>query len=776
MTNESHQLLAKSLRAGRPPLTLQKHLKDTQDAAAAVFRLEGRWGRNWCNFFRLEGEELKKKFLLNLQVAGLFHDIGKANEDFYAALFNSKIIQTLRHEHLSALLLHLPEVRAWLKSNPLLDVEIITAAVLSHHLKAARDGDRKWCAPRTLKKRLKLHFQDPQVTATLHTVREIANLPPVPKLGINTWAAENPLWLLAKQDGFETADRFGLKSFGGKERRALLLAVKAGVIIADSVASGLVREGHPFDWIEKVVHAAAISGENIKASIIAPRIEQLSKKKPFRWQPFQEQAADLDARTLLIAPCGSGKTLAAWKWAEAQARSREVGRVIFLYPTRGTATEGFRDYVGWAPEAEAKLVHRTSRYELEAMQENPERASEATRGKNFRSEADDRLFALGLWKGRYFSATVDQFLGFMEHSYSALCLLPALADSILIIDEVHSFDRQMFRSLIAFLDNFDVPILCMTATLPPSRQAELQRAGLRLYPTSDDLKNRAELESFKRDAAHPRYAHAPLPDRDAAFVQAVEAYRQGERVLWVVNTVDRCQVEAEALNVELGGDVINYHSRYKLEGRKIRHEQTIDAFQQIDRPALAVTTQVCEMSLDLDADVLITEVAPVSSLIQRFGRANRHRARGADFRARLFTYETESPLPYTKDEIQKAKEFLSELGISEVSQQRLTDLLERHSIDEPRTDGSSRFLDSGYFATPGTFRDGDEYTRPCVLDEDLKAVQQLLKQHKPYDQFIVTIPERFIDKNQSRPEWLPKYLSIAPAKFYTKEYGYRPKE
>src|ERR1043165_8151084 len=114
----------------------------------------------------------------------------------------------------------------------------------------------------------------------------------------------------------------------------------------------------------------------------------------------------------------------------------------------------------------------------------------------------------------------------MEHSYSALCLLPALADSILIIDEVHSFDRRMFRSLIAFLDNFDLPVLCMTATLPPPRQAELQRVGLRLYPTSDDLANRAELEGFKRDAAHPRYSHAPLPNRDAAFVQAVEAYRR----------------------------------------------------------------------------------------------------------------------------------------------------------------------------------------------------------------------------------------------------------
>lgn len=789
--NQPSQLLAKSVRSGKPLLTLQQHLEDVCDAATHIFRREERWGRNWCRFFRLGSEKAREKFLLNLRVAALLHDIGKANEDFCDALKNSNTVQLIRHEHLSALLLHLPEVRAWLKGNPLLDAEIITAAVLSHHLKAAREGERwGWCAPRSLKKSLKLFLQDEQVSATLHKIKKVASLSqPIPKISAKVWVNNQPFWTQVKSDGINTADKFLIKKFGGDENRALLLAVKAGLIIADAVASGLVRvasgsvrEEHLIEkWIEDVVHAPSISEQDIESKIIEPRIEQIKKKKSFVWQGFQTKAGSLSPRALLIAPCGSGKTLAAWKWAAAQARDREIGRVIFLYPTRGTATEGFRDYVGWAPEAEAKLVHGTSAYELEAMQENPERASEATQGKTFRREEDERLFSLGLWTGRYFSATVDQFLGFMEHGYGAICLLPLLADSVVIFDEVHSFDKQMFKSLVAFLKNFDVPALCMTATLPPARQDDLQSVGLQLYPTKDDIAHAPELESFRRDADHPRYVHAPLADESDAFARAVDAYRKGERVLWVVNTVDRCQRIAKALLDELGAEVTNYHSRYKLSDRQDKHKLTIDAFQQTTRATIAVTTQVCEMSLDLDADVLISEVAPVSSLIQRFGRANRHRARGGDFRARLFTYQTDSPLPYTKEELLAANRFLESIGTAEVSQQQLAELLEVHSPDEPRTDGSSRFLDSGYFATPGAFRDADEYTRPCVLDDkDLEEVRRLINQHKPYDSFIVNVPESFLKKhdgiNQARPSWLPKYLSIAPAAFYTKEYGYKVKE
>src|SRR5215210_1181872 len=143
MTKLPDKLLAKSRRQGKEEITLQRHLFETEQAAEQIFRLNGRWGQNWCRFFKLNGLELQEKFLLHLRLAALFHDIGKANEDFYSAVTSPKFFQqTLRHEHLSALLLHLPEARSWLKQNSSLDLEVITGAVLSHHTKAAENGDR----------------------------------------------------------------------------------------------------------------------------------------------------------------------------------------------------------------------------------------------------------------------------------------------------------------------------------------------------------------------------------------------------------------------------------------------------------------------------------------------------------------------------------------------------------------------------------------------------------------------------------------------------------
>src|SRR5262249_17667627 len=158
--------------------------------------------------------------------------------------------------------------------------------------------------------------------------------------------------------------------------------------------------------------------------------------------------------------------------------------------------------------------------------------------------------------------------------------------------------------------------------------------------------------------------------------------RKGERVLWVVNTVHRCQQTAMLLERELEKalqikvKVLTYHSRFRLCDRQRIHGETITAFQQDGAAVLAVTTQVCEMSLDLDADVLITEVAPVPSLVQRFGRANRHLAKGRDFRAQLYTYQPESFRPYTPKDMQGATAFLTALGTGDVSQRRMAELLE----------------------------------------------------------------------------------------------------
>jgi len=764
MNKMPDQLWAKSNRI----LTLEKHLLDAEQAAQQIFRLDGRWGQNWCRFFQIEGEANQQKFLLNLQVAALFHDIGKANEDFYAAVTSPGFLpQVLRHEHLSALILCLPEVRTWLSHNPVLDVDVITAAVLSHHLKASKDEKTtpngksyRWCQPQSNKQLLQLYLTHEEVTRTLARIAQLANLSTSLSLPTEAWKLGS-VWYRTYRGGRTFADRFNQTIRKDKERQRFLVAVKAGLIAADAAASGLVREKKDIaDWIESVVHSEAIAPFEIADKIIQPRLEQI---KASDLREFQKQLALQGSKTLLLSACGSGKTLAAWKWAEVQAQTHKIGKVIFLYPTRGTATEGFRDYVGWAPEADAALITGTARYELEAMRDNPEEESKnsAIAGKTFRTEADERLFALGFWSKRFFSATVDQFLSFMEHSYQSLCLLPVLADSAVIIDEVHSFDRSMFDTLISFLQTFDIPVLCMTATLPKSRRDELVAAGLQVFPTEAD---RAKLDDLKEKEEAERYFLQPVDNFDAAFNQAVNAYQSGLRVLWVVNTVNRCLAISQTLETRLKTQVLTYHSRFRLCDRAEIHKQTVAAFaMQTDQPAkaaIAVTTQVCEMSLDLDADVLITEIAPISAMVQRFGRANRHLKRGF---ATLYVYEPPDNLPYSKEELSAARTFLNELGVTKISQHRLAQALEDHSRPERNADGSSSFLNSGYYATPGSFRDTDEFAVPCILDRDLEAVKTILDSPKKHEKekFIINVPQKCATQRTDEHHWLPKYLDVA---------------
>src|SRR5690606_5006194 len=139
---------------------------------------------------------------------------------------------------------------------------------------------------------------------------------------------------------------------------------------------------------------------------------------------------------------------------------------------------------------------------------------------------------------------------------------------------------------------------------------------------------------------------------------AVEAYRAGKRVLWVVNTVARCQAVARALERCLGEPVTVYHSRFLLGDRQSVHQRTIEAFKQEGKPALAITTQVCEMSLDLDAEVLITELAPFTALVQRLGRSNRHLRYES---SQVWVYEPEAPAPYSAEELEASRSLLDTL-------------------------------------------------------------------------------------------------------------------
>lgn len=766
-------LLAKSRRGGRE-LLLHQHLLDTEQAASLLFREGSRWATAYLRFFKLPASE-HGRFVLNLRVAALFHDVGKANEGFQDAMRARQFVtQPLRHEHLSALLLAHPAIERWLRGNPELDQEVVVAAVLSHHLKAAPGGSWKVLASKSAAK-VGLFFDDAQIVATLERIARVASLRGAPQQLPQSYQENDDLWADAFNALLDRADRFGSVIKKDNRRRAMNLAVKAGLIVADSVASATFREQLDIpSWIEEVAHATALDSDAVDREVLRPRIAELDAARPgrsFAYHPFQEGAAAIGPRGLLLAGCGAGKTVAAWRWADAVARTRPIGRVVFLYPTRGTATEGFRDYVGHAPEGTAALVHGTARYELEGMQANPaEERPASLRGKDLSAdETEARLFALGLWPKRYFSATVDQFLSFMEHDYRGLCLLPALADAAVIFDEVHSYDANMWSALVNFLREFDVPVLCMTATLPPARRDDL--ASLRTYP---DERERAELVDLEEAEGHPRYHLEVVANEEAAFEEVIACAGPGVRVLWVVNTVRRCQALAVRLRERLRRAVLVYHSRYKLEDRQARHRATVDAFRAPSSgepvAAIAVTTQVCEMSLDLDADILVTEHAPISSLVQRFGRANRHLRRGHAFRARLVTYAAESPLPYDREELTAAAGFLAAFAGRDVSQRDLAAGLLVHSPAGRLAGNASRFLDGGFFATPGDFRDTDDSGMSVILDTEQVAFKELLARKLSTDGLRLPVPRRHA---QSGPHaGLPTWLGLADGTRYSRWLGF----
>ncbi len=792
----SGAILAKSARGDKPARTLLEHTQDVLDAARALFGTAGkptRLGRRWLTLFQVED---RHAFFAALAAAAVWHDLGKANADFAGMIARRSEGQLLRHEHLSALLMTYPPLRGWLETQRNVDWEIVLSAVACHHLKTDRDELFKEPeGSRRAHDALQLLSDHDDFKALLRLVQGVvgnrADAPPdVPPLWSDR-TAPLPGRQSLKTLKERTADRLeGLHDAIklDKARRNLLRAVRAALVAADSVGSGVVREGlaSPVDWVREVFRDSALcDSDHVWEEIIDKRIAQLRQANVWKdenglggWNRFQIDAGNLPTRALLLAPCGSGKTLAAWRWIAAQAAGG-VRHLLFLYPTRATATEGFRDYVSWAPEAEAALMHGSAAYELESMFANPDDAGADGRRRDERDgrtyEAAERLYALAYWPKRVFSATVDQFLSFLQYRYGSVCLLPVLADSVVVVDEVHSFDRGMFSALKDFLKEFPtVPVLCMTASLPERRKKELEACGLKVYDEKpDDLRTTADAERYR----------VRRGSRDEAIAFAEDRLAAGRKVLWVVNTVARAQALAEHFAVSLydselrtaaGVPVFCYHSRFRLGDRKERHGEVVRLFQSKGPgAALAVTTQVCEMGLDLDADALITEQAPVTSLIQRMGRCNRAltpRPTAGD----VFVYPPAEEVPYDAEALAGVEPFLSDLAARDkTSQSDLEAALKLvPSVREPPK--SCQFLASGAYAAAGRerFRDVEEFTTTAILDSDVSLAVTKKRIGEPLDGLTLPVPNWVRTLDLHKPAELPRHLIVAPANRYLPLVGF----
>jgi CRISPR-associated endonuclease/helicase Cas3 len=775
MTTE--KLLAKSLYNGHA-VTLAQHSRDTAESFRLLFGevdAPTRLTRCWLRFFGLsEGDAIR--FWRNGWIASALHDLGKANDAFQSAVrrnASQPFRQPFRHEHLSALLLAEPLMCNWLDQQRAtgVDLEIIISAVVSHHLKVSPETFAS-PSPHVLKSdpSVEIYGDAPDIAETLAVAAEaVGSAPPSTPFPTCHWRFSSDI--SPRRQGFrDKMYAFGKNIRKDERRRRLLLAVKAAVIAADSASSAATRVGIDVsNWLRSVFDDKPLTSEDIEHAVIDRRVEEIRARG--RWNgfhDFQIAAASLGPRALLLSGCGTGKTLAAWKWVAAQLDQWQASRVLFLYPTRATAKEGFRDYVSWAGPDEAALVSGTARYDLEGIFDNPRESSDPRVGADFTT--DDRLFALGNWDRRFFSATADAFLAMMANRYAALCLVPLLCDSVIVVDEVHSFDRNMFKALDNFLHFFNVPVLCMTASLPRDRLRILrEQRCLETFPRETDT-----FPDLEQQARALRY-RVTVTDGDTAATRVREALMEGKRVLWVVNTVRRCQNIAKRLHAQLGNTVtvLCYHSRFRLVDRQARHEKVIAAFRDQQGPLLLVTTQVCEMSLDLDADMLVSEAAPIPSLIQRMGRCCREPLPRPGRIGEVFIYPPDDERPYDKAEVSDGCSFAEKLhSEGNVAQQRLAELLDEMQIRNPQAQGGfSGFLDSGWYALSrdDSFREDDDYTVDAVLDRDRERWLQLRKRKSPEaDGLIVPIPRRLSRENPA----LGQFVRLADGSRYHEAYGY----
>jgi len=250
--------------------------------------------------------------------------------------------------------------------------------------------------------------------------------------------------------------------------------------------------------------------------------------------------------------------------------------------------------------------------------------------------------------------TVDQaLLGILPARHQSLRLL-GLANKVLVVDEVHACDAYMHRllcTLLKFHARFGGSAILLSATLPREMRRELLEAfheGLQTacpnpvksdYPllshsgTSglDEIAVATRAEVRRRVAV--RQVH-DLADVHAYIRRAVE---QGRCVCWVRNTVH----DARSAYAELAAsgwiypDKLDlFHGRYALHDRLRIESEILQRYGETSGPEqrqsrVLVATQVVEQSLDLDFDVMISDLAPIDLLIQRAGRLQRH-VRDAD--------------------------------------------------------------------------------------------------------------------------------------------------
>lgn len=379
----------------------------------------------------------------------------------------------------------------------------------------------------------------------------------------------------------------------------------------------------------------------------------------YKANPIQQtvikQISSLQDPFLMIieAPTGSGKTEAALYVADRWITEHRLRGLYVAMPTQATSNQMYQrvtNYLG-------QRLHQTNLQPLLAhsnamIQENDaEPQLSSVNDEDGKSEGQINALAWFTPRKRTLLApfgvgTVDQTFFSVLHTRHFMLRLLGLSRKVVIFDEIHAYDVYMtkiFKQLLAWLRAIGSSVILLSATLPTQTRQELLQAfdPQAVDQTSSTKFPRLSINSGKQILCQTA-GYLPsrsiaiefISDETTTILETLQhKLSEGGCAAIICNTVGKAQKVFQALRqsgIYPEEELILLHSRFPYYKREELEKAVVSRFGKLPqetktpRRGIVVSTQIIEQSLDLDFDLLISELPPIDLLIQRIGRLQRH--------------------------------------------------------------------------------------------------------------------------------------------------------
>lgn len=562
--------------------------------------------------------------------SALLHDFGKVCDNFQDTLFHRPGWQhrRLRHEFLSGNFMLLTNPTAFLQKQPL-----ATFAVFSHHKPL---NDELFQADKSQK--LSLPLEEYALIQILFLEKSRLDSFPmeIDSKGADAFGKGSCAGFYKQFDKFS---KRLMPTFSTAQRREYIF-FKAILNIADWLGSSHRPLSPGLNY----------SPEYLKEKIVDKLRKEGKKVESFDFRKFQIESRQ-PGSVLAIAPTGSGKTEAALIWA---SQKKEYEKIIYLLPTRVTSNSIFLRLCQYFGDKNCAIVHSSARLFLKEMKLEQDRKYilDRTFFKEVTVSTIDQVltqgFNLGFWEIKTFHLLRAKVIIDEIHLYQPYTLA-------LIVETIHYLQKQ-----------FHTEFFIMTATMPKKLFHLLQRT---LGVTNENVIRDLELLNEARNIFEVRDKIADeMGDEIQGYLD------QKKKVLVVVNTVDeaiRLYEKHKSSNVES----VCFHSRF-IQKHRLEKERVILEKEKSNSPFLLIATQVVEVSLDIDFDVLFTENAPMDALIQRAGRVNRGRKKEHSKVIVFQQQQISEEKIYPKEVLDKTFALLSNYNKQRLTEETLTELVD----------------------------------------------------------------------------------------------------